>query len=270
MILLALILAGVLIYTEYRITSFNMHVPWNGYGCIESVLAGQSVAPMQYRILIPAICSLWKSVRFYVAVKAVGIWFALAAFGYYCRSLGLDGYVGILFLAAVLPAFFLFDYADCYYELGLLALGLTVSMRAQQYLPWLVIITLLACLNRETGVLIPICYTALTGGIVGGAMLMGVALVGLIIPRAYYGKKARYCSPFMFRRNFFDLQKRFSVEHILFFVLLGWFVVVGVMGHTGPLYWVMASFVPAMMIPSVWTEIRVFMPVLLVTIPATF
>jgi hypothetical protein len=279
LILLSFIVALALLFTEYRLTARNMAVKWNGLGSINPVLSGDSVAPMQYRVFVPW---LYRLFRFgdiftrYLVIKGIGIWFALYAFSLFCGAMGVDPIAGMLLLAAVLPITFLYDYTDCYYDLGFLALAYTISLMGQQHLMWLVMITLLASLNRETGVFIPLGYFVLTGGIIGTVFLLGISIVGLIIPRAYYGKKPRYCSFSQWKRNIADLKRGFSIFHYLLSGLGLWFVGVGVYhvftdptDHLSMLFYLMCCFVMVLSIPSVWCEVRVFMPTFLVTIPLT-
>lgn len=276
MILLTVIFACILLYTEYRLTAPNLGAPWNGYGCIKPVLGGTSQVPMQYRVLIPwlyAMIPFLKGKAKYLFIKGVGLWFALYSFGLFCRAFGYTWWHGVLFLAAVLPVTFLYDYADCYYELGFLALGYSLCTQGQQHLMWLVPLTLLAALNRETGAFLPLGYFVLTGGIIGTAFLSGVFLVGALLPRIYYGRKDRYCSWYMIRRNLTDLRHRFCWEHGIFFLLLAWYIASGLTpfarGDMQSFYWLIGIFILVLLVPSVWFEVRVFMPVFLVTIPGT-
>jgi len=271
-ILVTFILALFLLYVELRMTSYNMNVVWNGYGSIAPVLKNESMAPMQYRVLVPWLYKylpVFNGKYRYILIKGLGIWFALLSFAFYCKSFGYTWWHGVLFLTAILPVFFLFDYADCFFEFGFLASACAISTQSQQHLVWLVPLTLLAALNRETGVFIPILYYVLTGGIVGALFLMGVFLTGYAIPRIYYGKKKRYCSAVMLKRNLDDLRFGFRYEHVLFFLLLAWYVGLAIFVGADITYLVVGLFMLVLAVPSVWIEIRVFMPVLLVTIPAT-
>lgn len=276
MLILTAILAAILLFAEYRITSFNMNIAGNGYGSFDLILKGKGFQPLQYRILTPwlyAILPIKDKIVRYLTVKWIGIWFALYAFALFCDSFWIDPLTGVLFMSAILPLTFVYDYTDCYYDLGFMALAFAIIAQGRQdFLLWLVPITLLASLNRESGVFIPLGYFVLTGGYVGAALLLGVAVVGLIIPRAYYGKRPRYCSFIMWKQNIVDMRKRFTVFHYIFFAIMLWFIAAGFLCNDPtlmPLYWLMCFFVIAMSIPSIWLEVRVFMPVLLVTIPIT-
>jgi len=274
-IVLSIIFAFFLLCIERRVTTINMTSVWNGYGAIRPVNQGKSLSPMQYRVFVPwlyAILPILSGRNRYDLIKFVGLWFALYAFGFFCKCVGVVSWQGMVFLAALLPVTFLFDYADCYYELGFLSLGLGIATLGQQYLIWLVPLTLLAALNRETAIFIPLGYFAMNGGYIGAVFLMGVAVVGLIIPRAWYGKKRRYCEWYMLSRNWNDLLHKFQPNHMLLLILMVWFIAIApicYLTNLWGLYIVMVLFIGMMAVPSVWTEIRVFMPVFLVLIPAT-
>jgi len=273
-ILITLILAGILLLTESRITAFNNNVRWNGYGSMLYVLRGEAQAPMQYRVLIPWLWKLFgkRGKPAYNFIKGIGLWLALYGFAMFCEVAGVEPLVGVLFLAAVIPATFLFDYADCYYEFGFLAIAYTLSIGyvADFNLVWLIVLTFLATINRETGVFIPIGYLILNGGIVGTIALGATWLVSYIIPRLYYGRKGRYCGAVMFKENWKFLSKHFSVYHIVYFGLMLW--VIGSMVFY-PLWYGPALmtilFLVVLHIPSLWHETRVFTPALLYAIPVT-
>ena len=287
MIPLTIILACILLYTEFRLTAWNMNTSLNGLGSVNEVMRGVAMSPVQYRVLIPWIVGD-RGKLFYVAVKGLGIWFALYSFSLFCNSINTNPLAGVLFLSAILPMMFLYDYADCFYEFGFFALAFALSINGGQGLLWLAPITLLAALNRETAIFIPIGYFLLTGDYIGTAILLGIFAVGYMIPRIYYGKKPRYCNFSQISQNIKDFKDgpqwhagtikftlfgiKLSVEHLFLAILLSWFIGSGFISFTGaigPLYWMMCFFIAVLIVPSIWWEVRVFMPVLLVIIPIT-
>ena len=46
-------------YVDFRLTKGNYGAVFNGVGSIPKVLAGESLAPMQYRVFVPWICSVF-------------------------------------------------------------------------------------------------------------------------------------------------------------------------------------------------------------------
>ena len=279
MILLSLILAAIMLYTEFRLTSSFMRFTSNGFGALPLVLQNKADAPAQYRVLIPwmyFIMPFPPGRTLYVLLKYIGMVFGLVAFGTFAYTVGVPWQFSIPLMAAILPMMFMYDYADCYYELGFFCLAWSMG---QQHLVALGIITFLATLNRETGVFIPVGYWALTGDITGAIILLVASGLGGMIPRLIYGMKPRYCMPgetkpitfCQFKANIKDLRKALAIEHIWTLLLLVTYAIVGLIakpyGGMGRLYLVMGAFGVLMLVPTKWCESRVFMPMLGTLIP---
>jgi len=136
-------------------------------------------------------------------------------------------------------------------------------------------------LNRETAVFIPVF--ALINGIwnldILSIKMFSYALtafcVGFIVPRLLYGRRERYCRFNMVKENIkrwkihgISLANGYLHSSILLFLFLILTVInFGTMHQFMPFVITMWIFVGAMIVPSVWSETRVFYPVLLAMIP---
>ena len=268
-----LLLSVVVVYAEFRLTCHNWGAQFNGVGCIPAVLAGNAKQPMQYRVLVPWLVGNVERgdyVKRYIYLRVLSVIFALWASNLWFGNILYTSAFALFLIAAAK-----FDYTDGYLEVGLFALVFYLIGNPISYHYELIcLLVLVAAINRETAVFLPI--TALLGGywFLGIGMLF-VFGVGYIIPRLKYGKCERYCNFFMVKENLRRIKERFKKEfflyneYTLFFILFALFV----FGYVGTypdytFYQVsMGLMFFALLIPSIWCEVRVFKPVLLVLIP---
>jgi len=272
MILTCLILAAVLLYTEERITRFNLGTWFNGFGSLDSVCSGTSVQPMQYRVLIPWLYRYLPfppSIYLYIFIKYLGMALALYGIGVFSLTLGIPWQFSVFLLCVILPITFFFDYVDCYYEFAFFCLAWSLG---QQHVSMLCVIALLASLNRETGVFVPLgCYLLGLGAWQSISVLI-CSLCGLAIPRLVYGKRPRYCSLSQVKENIKVIKSgKCIVEYLWALAIFIAYGIVGIIAHPSGglmnLYWLMGVFGLLMLIPSRWNEVRVFVPMLAVLIP---
>lgn len=261
--LLAFICLAV-IYADFRMTKHNMGVQWNGIGCVDNVNNGIADAPMQYRVLVPWLCRLFRGVNGYLYLRMLSICFAIVSADYYFQDILATAMLGFFFVLAAL-----YDYTDGYIEVGLFALAFTMLDSI-----WLIPITLLATLNREVGVFIPIACL-LSGYIqLAGLVFFFGFVTGYIIPRLVYGDHQRYCEFFTLKRNLQTIKAEFTTgkpfvycEYTLFFILTGGLGYLYSTVSLGPVESSMGLLFLLLLIPTMWREVRVFSPVMLAAIP---
>jgi hypothetical protein len=276
------VLILVTIYVDYHLTKHNWGVWCNGVGCIDDVVAGRAQLPMQHRILVPFIVA-WLSfggrvsrAAAYVWVRHVSIVAMYVASWWFFVASGVDPVAGCVVLAIFVVYASLYDYTDFFVEIALFALFLYAVLTGGN---WLFALPLIACasfLNRETAIVfVPIAY------FVSGVDALVSTVAGIIPAFAYvrlkYDSAERYCKFNLLRKNIRGIGAMFSPhlvlynEHANFFVLVIALAVVyvGTAAQAGlsALEVVMAVFFVLMLIPSMWREIRVFGPVVLVAIP---
>ncbi len=280
MIHLIPILALMLLAIDYRITAFNMHVPWNGYGCVADVVKGRAMLPMQYRVFVPWLTWIaGGTVSSYLAVKYAGLLFMLYACAGWINVLGLNVTVGTLALCAFVPLTMRYDYADAYWELGFFALAFSLIYTGANV--WiLAAVILIGMLNRETMIFSAVaklvndysasCFAISTTGFVLIAVAIGISLTRII-----YGKRKRYCRFNLIKTNWGNIQTRrnlleyiISMGLIIFFVLL---VIPQFIPMSGlvPFVVAMTLFLIAILIPGMWDESRIFLPLTTIIIPLT-
>lgn len=256
----------VVMYADLRMTAHNFGAVMNGYGSIKYVLDGAIKQPMAYRVLIPWICRDNKTN--YVLVKYLSILFALLATNLWFDSLLLTSLMAMFFVLAAI-----YDYTDGYLEVGFFASSFWLILYQPNY-SWeiLFVIVYLAALNRETSVFIPIC-AFLSGDVILSMILFTSFLIGYGLPRIYYGRRGRYCEFNMIPKNIKRIKEAFKTgmmlrEYILFFMLTLVICIAPFIGHIYiPFEIGMYIMFIVLLVPTVWAEIRVFKPVMLVVIP---
>ncbi len=285
-------LSVVVIYVDWGMTRDDWgNNNYCGIGSVPGVLAGTGPNPPRFRVLVPWLCWLLGSAKeagclylqTYFRLRWFGIAFALSAAYWYFATLGVNPQTATALLALYFCAAGRYDYTDIYYEVGFLACGLAVlASPGPQWPIALPVIGLLAGLNRETAVVLPV--VALVGGQIPQAVVLGAAVAaGLAIPRIAYKPEKRYCSWAMFGKNIYLIRwllggkrpqtaaPRALNAFCLFFALCA--VVLGVYTKTllsrplVPAETVLGVFFVAMLVPSIWREIRVFAPTMLAVIP---
>ena len=265
-ILFVLIFSLVVFVLDVRQTFSNMSVPWNGFGSIGNTLKGTSQQPMQYRVLVPWMCGLLgETMGGYLAIKMIGIVLALSASLLYFNSISVYAYLPVSILSLFFIVAAIYDYADTYWEVGLImmAFWLLSSPISLFSWPYLMLITLLATLNRETGGIIPMT-AALTGEFLLSIGLFAIFIIGFIVPRIIYGKADRYCSFWMIRKNLEvikDCYKKnwfiMADEYTHFFILLLFVLASALKIGSGIELGALFLF-GVLLVPSMWQEIRVF------------
>ncbi len=274
-LILCIVVAAIVSYVDTQIASLNEGAGWNGIGSIPPVLRGESKAPMQHRVLVPWLCRLfagekydWRGYRFaYRWVKTVGIVLAVGAAWLYFWSAGVNPTLGVILMGLYLCWSAQYDYADGYYEIALLCFAFTViTMSPAWALVALVPITIFATLNRETAVIIPVVCLA-SGDISTGLVLSLVFYGGYRIPRLVYGVKERYCEWITLKRNV-KFIKSAPKEYLPFALLFATSALLYATSWPWSSFEIVCGgFFAAMLIPSIWKEIRVFAPSMLALIP---
>ena len=276
------ILSLLLWYVDFRLTVHNWGVKWNGVGVIPEVLAGKSLLPMQHRVLVPWLTALFGRgshkapyICGHVTMRLLAISFALFSAHWFFSSNLLYTALLVIFLMAAA----LFDYTDGYVELGFFALFLGLVgqcgplVRSEIWL--LVTVAFVASLNRETALFFPVLLFLQTFDVVASVVVFLAVAAGLIFVRCVYGVPRRYCSFWMVKENWRRIKSFFrdgsgsrQIREYLLFALLC--VLVFISPFTGTMSWVewgMGAFFCALLVPSIWCEVRVFAPVMLVVIP---
>lgn len=273
----------IVMYAD-RSTVRNMGVAHNGIGAIPAVLAGAAKAPMQFRVLIPWICGALGSyfgrgmgkypyLNIYLGLRWTAIVFAMFSAYLYLGSVMLVMLLALYFVWAML-----YDYTDGYIEVGCYALAFHfLSVGGDIRYTIVPIVTLIATLNRETSVFIPVA-AILTGETLMSLMCGAAFVIGYMIPRMVYdGGKRRYCNFFLLKENIKKIKESigrrpvFYNEYISFFILcaiMGWaYISMFLSSSLTPITISMGGMFLALLIPTIWREIRVFGPVVLAVIP---
>lgn len=279
-------LSLVVIYADFKMTKGNWGAKWNGIGAIPDILDGTAKIPMRHRVLIAWICRLVEICKIeqrpflntYVYIRWFAITLSLVATDWYFLALGLKPLLPVSILACVFVLSSLYDYTDMFLEVACFAVFLRIIQFPiyGDYL-WIPLVLFLSTLNRETTVfLVPLAF--IFGDNAMGALAAGACMAGWLIPRIVYLDGERYCSAILIKENLRLIrswrERHVAVlydEYTLFFLL---FLVTGILYvvtafHSGldAVEFVMAVFFLAMLVPSMWREIRVFAPTTLVTIP---
>lgn len=189
--LLALCLARV----QYMVTKFNMGARWNGYGAIDGVLDKKSDAPMVYRVLVPWLVGRKKSIWKYELWQTIFMFMVVSSlFTAWNGSTALIAMIG-------LTATFWYDYWDWTIEIT----GLTLALVS---FPLSLLVAVPFGLSRETAPLIGLVYALHSGDWIRGAILSGVAMIGIVLVRFIQGTDhPLYCERWMIRTNVLLLQK---------------------------------------------------------------
>ena len=187
-IVIALIISWMLDYAQYAITKFNYDNNFNGKGCIESVLNGMALAPMQYRVAIPW---LYRIFPYYEIIKIFMMAFGLFTM-YLMAEIVYGGYgLQTMFITALIYVInFQFDYIEQYLELGIWALFVIGVFTGNLYLLFGCIIA--GSLNRETTGFLPLMYLLATGNVMVTWWLIGCLLGVMALLRVIYGIKRSY------------------------------------------------------------------------------
>ena len=259
-----LFLSAVVIYTDWRLTAHNWGAIWNGVGCIPTVLGGTAKQPMQYRILVPWICGCFTNLkRIYIILRWVSIVFAL-----YCANLWFDNQLYLALLSLFFIASAIYDYTDGYLEVGFYSLFFYLMTTQPVYhYEMLFALVIIATLNRETSVFMPIMALLSQEWLLGIGLCLSFGM-GYIIPRMVYGSVERYCKFNMVGKNIRRIKNKIMLnEYMLFFILL---ILIGMASFSfsgQPFEIGMGFMFLSLLIPTIWAEIRVFKPIMLIVIP---
>lgn len=266
----------VVLYADFHLTKKGFNAKFNGLGCIPAVLDGKSLAPMQYRVLIPWICKIFGKgdrdfdyIKTYMWIRWFSVPFALGVAHLYFGNIACTGLLAMFFIGAAL-----YDYTDGYLEVGFLATALLLMNLGGPWVFVLMLLCMVATLNRETAVVIP--AIAFLGGdwIAGIAATIGFA-AGYLLPRIVYPKVRRYCDLIQIRENLNDIKRFYRmkpfiyVEHTMFFTL----VLIAIVVYVGsfPIYSSaeigLGLLFLGLLVPTKWREIRVFAPCMLAILP---
>lgn len=272
----------VVLWADFKISGRNMGAKWNGIGCIPDILNRRAMLPMRHRVLVPWVCGLlvgWREewgryITAYFSLRWVSVFAALFMAWVYFAFRGVDPFIATALLSLFFVLASLYDYTDVYIELAVMALALILVPMQFAWVPFVLAgLMFIGALNRETIFVIPAVV------LVGGNYLLGfimalAALCGWIVPRLVYGSAERYCPFNMIGENF----RRFSASISKGPYIYNGYVHFGLLAMLSGYLWitegsllsidyVMAIYMVAIMVPSVWSEIRVFAPVMLSVIP---
>jgi len=281
-ILYILFLWLVVSYADFKMTKHNMQVSFNGLGSIPLVLRGESRQPMQYRVLIPWLCYLFNReskkeppLRTYLHLRWFFILTSLVSSYWYFSVLSLSALLPVSILALFYVWVALYDYTDIYVEITILALSFgVISTQPVFALPALAVLAIIGTLNRETTIIVPLALAF--SGMYQDAIIVGVFVAsGLYIPRAFYGKKERYCSFNQTMNNLVEIKKTYAGgppivlnEYTIFFISLAICTTVYcVVGEMGPIDLAVLLVCVLLIVPAKWREVRVFAPMILSVAP---
>ena len=233
-----------------------------GMGAIDSINARTAQAPMAYRVLVPWIVGgiekLFPNLKphrltaLYEPLKIGLLALALAA------AASALGTTRALWIAALLPATFYFDYWDAAVELLGLALALTGRIE------YALIGALLLALARETAPLVALTYMLVTRDVGRGLQVLSATLAVMLAVRLWVGRQPLYCERVLGRHNWRDLRDLrrnrpfYSSESAMSLGLTALTVAAVITGRAGP-----AWPVPLILLALGWTlaraaETRVF------------
>lgn len=295
-------LAIALDMIQFQMTKPNYWVKCNGIGTVHDVMAGKALAPMQYRILVPAIYvgleKLFGSEKFYEAktkntmfiyepLKILFMFLGMWAFHVYLTLYftSIIAFAGTIFMALFWVTTFKYDYADCYLDVcfwSLFCYG--VAMKCH----WLVVaVFILAMLNREVSILMAPLYSLLTGN--WGAMWLMLLVAGILYVGMYaiFGRKQKYCTTRrIFELNWADIRELFAKPvkeelvslpvfrgAFMFFVVLAGIVLLALNFESYPqairsLWLINIPFMVLVFIGARIVELRVLMPLAVSVIPS--
>lgn len=204
-VLVYLVIAIVLERVQLLIGRNSYHSIYNGFGAIDSVAERKADAPMSYRVLVPIIVYWTKKLiptrplsYIYEPIKVLSI-FALLVVSHY-----VIGVTATLIFSVLVVSTFYFDYWDWVFE----CIGIVCALSGDPMI--FMIGALLWALSKETAMLSPFIFLAVTQNLtvfLGGLILVIVVMFAV---RQWVGKRKLYCERFMFRKNISDLQLFFN------------------------------------------------------------
>lgn len=263
---LVFVLSICVIYLDWRLTSHNWGVIWNGIGCVDSVCSGEAQQPMAYRVLVPWLTGfIGDKVVCYTLLRWFSIWFGLfGSWLFYGGDQLLVALVAVYFMVSAL-----YDYTDGYLEVGFYGLSLWMYMVGMY---WLIpVVLLVATLNRESSVFMLAFPFVFDVWWVFPFVLVAFG-VGYMVPRLLYGKRARYCPFNMISRNIAGMREMFKDWRVLYseyaiFLIIVLLLAVAVIKGSGLLPWLALVMFLALLVPSLWREVRVYGVVVLLSLP---
>jgi hypothetical protein len=275
-----LIVSLIVIYADGQLTKRNFGSQFNGIGSIVPVLTGRSLMPMQHRVLVAWLCWFvskpfgWGDDKFpffkiYLWIRWIAILTAMTMSHLYFGHFVMTAMLALFFVWAAL-----YDYTDGYIEVACFASAFyLIGVGGLWMYVGIAIVSFLGALNRETSVFIPVVI-ALTGQWWLTIVSSGFFLCGFALPRLMYRGVPRYCSLWMLPVNLRALKQEFLSkpavysEYLFFLVLAALMVVTYAVSFPwGPIEIGLGVMFLALLVPTMWREIRVFSPVMLGLIP---
>lgn len=258
----------IVIYVDWRMTSHNCNMNGNGLGSVVFVNSGKAFLPAQYRVLVPWLTHYID----YYYLRWIAIGSSIVCAWLYFGTVMTMPILGVLLLALYFVWASVFDYTDGYVEVALFALSFYLAATTPLNF-FMLFVGLMAGLNRETSVFIPICLVL--DGYWGAGVITTIGIViGITIPRVMYPDAKRYCSfwqlPVNIKRMCADYKRDLHPLHhewTNFFVLTAVLIAVYIAGPLTGVHVGMAIMFCLLLIPTIWGEIRVFAPVVLFAIP---
>ncbi len=196
-VVMSIVIAWMLDYSQYRITWKNYQTRFNGYGSIPDVLKGVALAPMQYRVFVP--WSFWVLNR---AIRSKPLCYEVIkilfmALGLFSMWLMLNtlwdsqlAYVGLLLTAVFYTVQFQFDYTEQYVELAIWAQFVTAVFMGD--VGWMIACIVIGALTRETVVFLPVLYLFAKQDIVLFTAFCLLVVFVFFVLRMLYGWKENY------------------------------------------------------------------------------
>ncbi len=182
----------------WAISERNRFSSFNGFGCIDDVLAKRAAAPMAYRVLMPLLVAKIPK-RFqliaYALFQFIGIFLLLLT----CKTL-ISLQFAIL-LGALVTATMRFDYWDWIPEMG--ALVSCVAGDPVLAMSW----SAAAALSRETSVILPLVWFASGHDIRNALFILADVASLMFLVRIWQGKKKMYCDRIMISKNGEEIHK---------------------------------------------------------------
>ncbi len=194
--------AWTVIYADFRISKFNMNVPWNGHGALEPVLMGIAKTPMQHRVLVPWLT--WCLSRLvnhkdrsypylapYLWIKWTSVLICMGGVFAFFRWLGYDPFIGTSLFALYCIISTWFDYGETYFEACFFMAAFWCLSNGLSWGMVLFACSFVAALNKETAVFIPVM--AVLAGNIPMTTISAVGVIGgRLMLKFLYGNPERY------------------------------------------------------------------------------
>lgn len=264
----------------------------------QQILDGTAVPPYNYRILVPALTNVLADVITFISGISFKSAFSLSYIIYNIISLSLFlmtlyiflkqwhdkalAIIGTLFCAVLLPI----SLRDHYFQPWSLieAWFFVMAMYAtyRRKYPWLVLITIFASLNRNTGIFIPLIYlfgsldfkslisnfnfTSLRPIVYKFAFLLSISILLILTVRIVQGGEGHIATiPLIFEYNTKLMNLIIASIHLLLFAGAWWFFAISGIKYADKFTVQLLMFIPFYLTPviifGIWKEVRMLLPI---------